>query len=126
MKHIFYSFILLAASADVVTDWNTVALQAIRVSNTPPPAAARNLAILHVSIYDAVNGIRRTHKPYFVTATGPASASRQAAAARAARKHPHFETRLPGRANIHQKRTAAPQALCRRAIGSHNDPAKEH
>ncbi len=88
MKYIFYSFILLAASAsaDVVTDWNTLALQAIRISNTPPPAAARNLAILHVSIYDAVNGIRRTHKPYFVTATGPASASRQAAAAAAARR----------------------------------------
>ncbi len=54
------------AAADVVTDWNSAALDAIRAGNTPPPAAARNLAILHASIYDAVNGIRRSHKPYFV------------------------------------------------------------
>jgi len=77
-----FTFILLTASAaaDVVTDWNSVALRVIRVSNTAPPEAARNLAILHVSIYDAVNGIRGTHKPYFVTAAGPAGASRKAAA----------------------------------------------
>jgi len=82
-----FTFILLTASAaaDVVTDWNSVALRVIRVSNTAPPEAARNLAILHVSIYDAVNGIRGTHKPYFVTAAGPAGASRKAAAAAAAR-----------------------------------------
>jgi hypothetical protein len=53
------------AAADVITDWNAVALDAIRRTNTPPSSAARNLAILHTSIYDAVKGIRRTHKPYF-------------------------------------------------------------
>jgi hypothetical protein len=74
------------AAADVVTDWNAVALDAIRRTNTPPPSAARNLAILHTSIYDAVNGIRRTHKPYFVTGTGPASASIEAAASAAAHR----------------------------------------
>jgi hypothetical protein len=74
------------AAADVVTDWNSVALDAIRAGNTPPPAAARNLAILHASIYDAVNGIRRSHKPYFVTSTGPADASIEAAASAAARR----------------------------------------
>ncbi|HUS07798.1 MAG TPA: vanadium-dependent haloperoxidase [Bryobacteraceae bacterium] len=73
-------------AADVVTDWNTVALDAIRAGNTPPPAAARNLAILHASIYDGVNGIRRTHKPYFVAATGPNDASIEAAASAAARR----------------------------------------
>src|SRR5262245_48218680 len=69
---------------DTVTDWNSAALDAIRILNTPPPAAARNLAILHVSIYDAVNSIRRTHEPYFVTGNVPASASIEAAAAAAA------------------------------------------
>jgi len=52
--------------SDVVTDWNSAALDAIRHVNTPPPAAARNLAILHAAVYDAVNGIRRTHEQYFV------------------------------------------------------------
>ena len=72
------------ATADVVTDWNSVALDAIRVSNTAPPAATRNLAILHASIYDSVNGIRGTYKPYFVTMAGPTGASIDAAADAAA------------------------------------------
>jgi hypothetical protein len=75
-----------SARADVVTDWNSIALDAIRAGNTPPPAAARNLAILHASIYDAVNGIRRSYKPYFVTTAGPADASIEAAASAAARR----------------------------------------
>src|SRR5881409_1063471 len=49
------------ANADVVTDWNNAALDAIRTGNTAPPIASRSLAILHASIYDAVNGIARTH-----------------------------------------------------------------
>jgi hypothetical protein len=44
------------AHADVLTDWNNAALDAIRAGNTSPPIASRSLAILHVSIYDAVNG----------------------------------------------------------------------
>ncbi len=51
------------ANADVVTDWNNAALDAIRAGNTAPPIASRSLAILHASIYDAVNGIARTHEP---------------------------------------------------------------
>ena len=59
------------AAGDVVTVWNTVALNAIRASSTTPPQASRALAILHTSIYDAVNGIFRTHEPYFVKQKGP-------------------------------------------------------
>ena len=72
------------ANADVVTDWNNAALDAIRAGNTPPPIASRNLAILHASIYDAVNGIARTNEPYLVQSAVPASASRPAAASAAA------------------------------------------
>jgi len=73
-----------AANADVVTDWNTAALDAIRAEKTPPPEASRALAILHASIYDAVNGIDRTHEAYFVQSRVPASASKTAAASAAA------------------------------------------
>jgi len=73
-----------AAQADVVTEWNTAALDAIRANRTPPPAAARALAILHVSIYDAVNGIVRSHERYLVASAVPASASIEAAASAAA------------------------------------------
>src|SRR5438093_9984697 len=72
------------AHADVVTDWNTAALDAIRDGHTAPPVASRSLAILHVSIHDAVNGIARTHEPYLVESAVPASASREAAASAAA------------------------------------------
>jgi membrane-associated phospholipid phosphatase len=72
------------ASADVVTDWNTAALNAIRANRTSPPVASRALAILHVAIYDAVNGIARTHEPYAVDSAVPASASKEAAASAAA------------------------------------------
>src|SRR6266516_7153294 len=72
------------ANADVVTDWNNAALDAIRAGNTAPPIASRSLAILHTSIYDAVNGIVRTHEPYLVQSAVQASASREAAASAAA------------------------------------------
>jgi hypothetical protein len=72
------------ARADVVTIWNSAALDAIRADRTSPPIASRALAMLHVSIYDAVNGISRTHEPYFVRGEVPASASEGAAASAAA------------------------------------------
>src|SRR6266581_2462615 len=74
------------ANGDVVTDWNTAALNAIRGGSTAPPIASRRLAILHVSIYDAVNGIARTNEPYLVQSSASASASREAAASAAAHK----------------------------------------
>lgn len=74
------------AEADVVTEWNTAALNAIRAARTPPPRASRALAILHASIYDAVNGISRTHEAYFVESAVPSSASKEAAASAAAHK----------------------------------------
>src|SRR5687768_10267514 len=66
---LIFSLILISPSmaiADVVTDWNTAALNAIRANRTSPPEASRTLAILHVAIYDAINGIDRRHEPYFV------------------------------------------------------------
>jgi hypothetical protein len=74
------------ANADGVTDWNNAALDAIRAGHTAPPIASRSLAILHVSIYDAVNGITRTHEKYLVPSAVPASASEEAAASAAAHK----------------------------------------
>jgi membrane-associated phospholipid phosphatase len=71
-------------NADVVTDWNNAALDAIRADHTAPPIASRGLAILHASIYDAVNGIARTYEPYLVQSAVQASASREAAASAAA------------------------------------------
>src|SRR5437016_13089508 len=78
------SSLAVPARADVVTGWNNAALDAIRSNNTSPPIASRALAILHASIYDAVNGIARTHERYLVPSVAPATASRPAAASAAA------------------------------------------
>jgi hypothetical protein len=72
------------AQADVVTDWNNAALDAIRAEKTSPPIASRTLAILHVTICDAVNGIVRFCEPYLVPSGCPASTSVDAAASAAA------------------------------------------
>src|SRR5258705_10015018 len=74
----------LAARADLVTDWNSLALGAIRANRTPPPLAARNLAILHVAIFDACNGIGQNCAPYFVTDKPAGIAAKEAAITAAA------------------------------------------
>src|SRR5215211_1226588 len=75
-----------AARADVILDWNEVLLDAIRVDKTPPPKAARAMACVGVSIYDAVNGILGGYTPYHVTDPAPAGASPEAAAVAAAHR----------------------------------------
>jgi hypothetical protein len=69
-----------AAQAHRVLEWNHAALEAIRARNTPPPAAARNLAIIHIAIHDAVNSISRTHEAFTFAGHVPAAASPEAAA----------------------------------------------
>lgn len=76
---------LPSARADLITDWNDAALQAIRENRTNPPRASRALAILHLAMYEAVNGLDRTHEPYRIRYV-PESASKQVAASAAARK----------------------------------------
>ena len=71
---------------DVVLFWNDVALGAVKAERTPPPLAARNLAMVHVAVYDAVNAVDRTHCPYHVDAVPPAGTDTRAAAAGAAHR----------------------------------------
>jgi hypothetical protein len=76
-----------AAAADVVTDWNRTMVDALLVSQTPPPPATRVGAIVQTSVYDAVNGISRRYTqfhPEVIGAAPPRMASAQAAAAGAA------------------------------------------
>ena len=73
-----------APRPNMVLRWNAVALAAIRAERTAPPMAARNLAIMHVAVYDAVNAVVRSHRPYVVDAIPEAGASPEAAATAAA------------------------------------------
>lgn len=78
--------VVLGSSAfgDAVTDWNEITRAAIRTDRTNPPRATRLLAMVHVSIFDAVNSIDRTHQPYHIQANPPAGTSMEAAVAAAA------------------------------------------
>src|SRR5262249_8109991 len=71
-------------SADAVIAWNQVLLDAIRVDRTPPPLAARNMAIVQISVFEAVNSIDRSYEPYFRRIQIARSASAEAAADAAA------------------------------------------
>jgi membrane-associated phospholipid phosphatase len=70
----------------MVLRWNDVLLDAIRADRTAPPLAARNMAIVHIAVYDAVNAIYQTHEPYAVKRQGPREASPEAAVAAAAHR----------------------------------------
>ena len=71
---------------DRVIRWNTLTLEIIRTEKTSPPMAARNLAMVHGAIYDAVNAISKTYKTYRVEIQAPTGASPEAAATAAAHR----------------------------------------
>jgi membrane-associated phospholipid phosphatase len=95
----------MPAGADVVTDWNEVLLDAIRADRTAPPKAARAMACVHVSIFEAVNGILGGYAPYHVTTPAPAGASPEAAAAAAA--HRSLTSLFPAREEVFDAALAA-------------------
>jgi len=72
-----------SSMADVVTEWNNAALEAVRTTKDNPPRATRRMAIEHIAIFDAVNGIQRDFQPYHVTDMAPEGASMEAAIAAA-------------------------------------------
>jgi membrane-associated phospholipid phosphatase len=74
------------SNLDVVLYWNEVALNAIKSDRTPPPLAARNLAILHAALYDVVNSIDGRHRPYRVALRPEGAVSVEASAAIAAHR----------------------------------------
>ena len=49
-----------------VAHWNELALDSIRATSTPPPKASRILAMLHVAIHDAYNGVHENYEQYLV------------------------------------------------------------
>jgi hypothetical protein len=71
-------------AGNAVLDWNEEAVDAIRLARNPPPLAALLYATYHVAIFDAVNGITRTHHGWLVNDPAPAGADMDAAIASAA------------------------------------------
>ena len=85
-----------------VVQWNRILLEIVRTPGAQPPTihATRSFAIMHAAIYDAVNSIGGTNKPYLARVSGvPAGASQDAAAAVAAHDvlislYPSFQSML--------------------------------
>ncbi|HKA72078.1 MAG TPA: vanadium-dependent haloperoxidase [Xanthobacteraceae bacterium] len=70
--------------ADVVTDWNARAETIAIEKQTTPAYNARQMAILQVAVFEAVNAIERRYAPYRLTLTAERTLSKDAAAAAAA------------------------------------------
>jgi hypothetical protein len=73
-----------AARADVVLDWNTIAVNTAVVNHQNPFAQARYAAIVQLAVFEAVNAITGEYQPYLGTITAPPGASAEAAAIEAA------------------------------------------
>ena len=72
-----------AASANVVTDWDEMAVTFIQ-PRMVPPVAYRAMAIMHIAMFDAVNTIEPVYRPYQAHLPAPPDTSKDAAAAAAA------------------------------------------
>jgi membrane-associated phospholipid phosphatase len=100
---------LAAQSSDVsaqainpVVQWNRNLLAIVRTPGAQPATVhpTRSFAMMHLAIYDAVNAIERTHRPYLRhLAVGSRAASEEAAASAAAYEvlialYPSFQNTL--------------------------------
>src|SRR5260370_883422 len=84
-----------------VVQWNQTLLVIVRTPGAQPATIhpTRSFAIMHAAIYDAVNAIEGTHKPYLVRLGASRFASEEAAAATAAHEvlvklYPSFQATL--------------------------------
>ena len=74
-----------AAHADPVSDWNAIASTAIvTTAGQSAHASSLSYAMVQGAVYDAVNAIDRTHRPYLVSPPAKRSDSKEAAVATAA------------------------------------------
>jgi hypothetical protein len=90
------------APIDEVVQWNKTLLTIVRTPGAQPATVhpTRSFAIMHAAVFDAVNAIDATHKPYLVRVEHVSPhASQEAAAAAAAHEtlvalYPAFQTTL--------------------------------
>src|ERR1700687_4019409 len=72
------------AKADVVLDWNAIAVNTAIANGQNPFAQARFAAIAQLAVFEAVNSITGDYRPYLGTIVAPPGASADAAAIQAA------------------------------------------
>ena len=72
------------AKADVVLDWNAIAVNTAIANGQNPFAQARSAAIVQLAVFESVNAITGEYHPYLGTIVAPPGASADAAAIQAA------------------------------------------
>jgi|CZKR01.1.fsa_nt_gi hypothetical protein len=72
------------AKADVVLDWNAIAVNTAIANGQNPFAQARTAAIVQLAVFESVNAITGDYHPYLGTIVAPPGASADAAAIQAA------------------------------------------
>lgn len=75
-----------SASADVITDWNERAVVAGYTARVTPNVSSRQIAMVHIAMFEALNSIEPRYTPYRVRLSVEPGASRDAAAATAAHR----------------------------------------
>ena len=75
-----------SSSVNPVVEWNRTLLAIVRTPGAQPATVhpTRSFALMHAAIYDSVNSIDRTHRPYLVQLSGVSRHASQDAAADAA------------------------------------------
>jgi hypothetical protein len=109
---LFIAFTALApiSRADVVTDWNRIAIPIVTsYSLSAPPY--RELAMMHIAMHEAINAFEPRYQPYRHKLAAPAGASRDAAAAVAAarvltRLHPDAAPKIDAELNPYLSKLA--------------------
>lgn len=94
MKNLAYIILALTllielnslARADVITDWNEKAVNAGYAASVTPGVSARNIAMIHIAMFEAINSIEPRYTPYRARLQADPNASRDAAATVAAHK----------------------------------------
>ena len=74
------------ARADVVSEWNKIAIETAIANNANPFQQARFAAIVQLAVFEAVNAITGDHEPYLGTIEADSGASAEAAAVAAAHR----------------------------------------
>ena len=74
----------IAARADVVLDWNAIAVSTLIGQGQSAFAQPRFMAITQLAVFEAVNAITGDYRPYLGTVVAPVGASADAAAVAAA------------------------------------------
>ena len=72
------------AKADVVLNWNRIAVETLIAQGQNPFAQARFMSIVQLAVFESVNAITHEYEPYLGTVVAPDGASVEAAAIEAA------------------------------------------